>query len=329
MRHRRPVLNGVSGYDPPHYEPLKSGLSTHDPELLLAIASLGAFDVVVNAADDPGGALGRYVASVPGATVGSTDGTRTVYQIPATVRPEVRLGPVVPIVSAWANSQEGSLAVDGRMETEWNDGRSQQPGQWLIADLGQVREVAGVTHALGEYARDFPRLLAIDLSLDGSDVGAGLAGSDRRPGVPGRDGGADRGRDALCLRAAPGSLPAPSSARHGDSSLASGRTVGAWGSRQSVVGSRQSQSSVSVVSLGRQSRSSVSVVSLGRQSRSSVSVVSLGRQSRSSVSVVSLGRQSQSSVSVVSLGRHSQSSVAPAAIRRAFISPAHGFCTTA
>ncbi len=169
MRHRRPVLNGVSGYNPPHYEPLKSGLGTRDPELLLAIASLGAFDVVVNAADDPGGALARYVASVPGATVGSTDGTRTVYQIPATVRSEVRLGPVVPIVSAWANSQEGSLAVDGRMETEWNDGREQQPGQWLIADLGQVREVAGVTHALGEYARDFPRLLAIDLSLDGSE----------------------------------------------------------------------------------------------------------------------------------------------------------------
>jgi len=169
MRHRRPVLNGVSGYDPPHYEPLKSGLGTHDPELLLAIASLGAFDVVVNAADDPGGALSRYVASVPGATVGSTDGTRTVYHIPATVRPEVRLGPAVPIVIAWANSQEGSLAVDGRMETEWNDGRSQQPGQWLTADLGQVREVAGVTHSLGEYARDFPRLLAIDLSLDGSE----------------------------------------------------------------------------------------------------------------------------------------------------------------
>ena len=66
------------------------------------------------------------------------------------------------------------------METEWNDGREQQPGQWLIADLGQVREVAGVTHALGEYARDFPRLLAIDLSLDGSDLGAGLGGPDRR-----------------------------------------------------------------------------------------------------------------------------------------------------
>ena len=66
MRHRRPVLNGVSGYDPPHYEPLKSGLSTHDPELLLAIASLGAFDVVVNAADDPGWSIGTLCCGRPG-----------------------------------------------------------------------------------------------------------------------------------------------------------------------------------------------------------------------------------------------------------------------
>jgi F5/8 type C domain len=167
MRHRRPVLNGVSGYDPPHYEPLKAGLSAHDPELLLAIASLGSFDVVVNSEADPDGAWGRYAASIPGVAVTATDGTRTVYRLPVTTRPEVRLGPALPIVSAWANSQDGSLAVDGRMETEWHDGRSQQPGQWLIADLGEVREVAGVTHALGEYARDFPRRLAIDVSLDG------------------------------------------------------------------------------------------------------------------------------------------------------------------
>ena len=161
--------------------------------MLLAIASLGAFDVVVNGADDPDGALARYVASVPGATVGSTDGTRTVYQIPATFGLEVRLGPVVPIVSAWANSQEGSLAVDGRMETEWNDGREQQPGQWLIADLGQVREVAGVTHALGEYAQGLsasPRDRPVARRLR---LGAGLAGPDRRRSVPRGARRADRG----------------------------------------------------------------------------------------------------------------------------------------
>ena len=57
--------------------------------------------------------------------------------------------------------------ADGRIETEWGDD-PQRPAQWISADLGQVREVAGVTHALGEYARDFPRLLAIELSVDGT-----------------------------------------------------------------------------------------------------------------------------------------------------------------
>jgi hypothetical protein len=168
MRHRRRVLNGVSGYDPPHYEPLKSGLASHDPALLLAIASLGEFEVVVNGDADPGGAWARYVASVPGAVLRDSDGPRTLYRIPATVRPDVQLGSTVPIVGASANSLDGSLAIDGRMETEWNDGRSQQPGQWLVVDLGQPREVAGIAHALGEFARDFPRRLSIDTSLDGT-----------------------------------------------------------------------------------------------------------------------------------------------------------------
>jgi hypothetical protein len=167
MWHRRPVLNGVSGYDPPHYEPLKYGLSTHDPEMLLAIASLRPFDVVVNSAADPGGRLDRYVAGLPGAVALANDGVRTAYGIPAAASIEGAVGLALPIVGARANAQDAAPAVDGQVETEWHDGRTQQVGQWLIADLGEPRDVAGVTHALGEYARDFPRRLAVDVSLDG------------------------------------------------------------------------------------------------------------------------------------------------------------------
>jgi hypothetical protein len=166
MWHRRPVLNGVSGYDPPHYEPLKHGLSTYDPAMLHAIASLRPFDVVVDSAADPGGRLGRYVAGLPGAVALATDGVRTAYSIPASASIEGALGPAFPIAGARANAQDPGPAVDGRVETEWHDGLTQQSGQWLIADLGEPRDVAGVTHALGEYARDFPRRLAIDVSLD-------------------------------------------------------------------------------------------------------------------------------------------------------------------
>jgi hypothetical protein len=46
--HRRRVVNGVSGYDPPHYDPLQAGLNARDPAVLLALATLGPFDVVVD-----------------------------------------------------------------------------------------------------------------------------------------------------------------------------------------------------------------------------------------------------------------------------------------
>jgi F5/8 type C domain-containing protein len=59
------------------------------------------------------------------------------------------------------------LAFDGRIDTGWGD-FPQRPDQWLIADLGSVHEVGGVTQAIGDYLLDFPQRLAIDVSTDGS-----------------------------------------------------------------------------------------------------------------------------------------------------------------
>lgn len=165
IRHRRRVLNGVSGYDPPHYGPLMSGLENRDPELLRAIGSLGSFDIVVNGAEDGDGRWAAYATSLAGVVQVATDGTRTAYRVPETVIPSITLGEALPIASARANSRGIEMALDGLTTTEWQDG-PQRPEQWVIADLGVWREVGGVTLGMGEFARDYPRRLAIDLSLD-------------------------------------------------------------------------------------------------------------------------------------------------------------------
>jgi F5/8 type C domain len=168
MRHRRPVVNGVSGYDPPHYAPLQDGLNAYDPSILIALSSFGALDVVVNGDADPDGAWSRYAASVAGEPV-ATDGTRRVYRLPFAPAPEVVVGAELPIASVSASSPEGAdLVNDGRLDTEWHDNPQQMPGHWLTLDLGAVHAAAGVTLSLGEWARDFPRLLAIDVSADGA-----------------------------------------------------------------------------------------------------------------------------------------------------------------
>jgi hypothetical protein len=166
MRHRRPVVNGVSGYDPPFYAPLQDGLNSYEPAVLTALASFAPLDVVVNGDADPDGAWARYAASVAGEPF-ATDGVRRVYHVPHSPAPSVTLGPALPIAAVSASGQDVSLAHDGRMDTAWYDHPRQLPSHWMTVDLGQVHGTAGVTMWLGEWARDFPRLLAIDLSTDG------------------------------------------------------------------------------------------------------------------------------------------------------------------
>jgi hypothetical protein len=166
LRHRRRVVNGVSGYDPPHYWALRAGLDSHDPDMLGALSTLGSYDVIVDGAADPQGAWARYVSAAAGPPVG-TDGTLALYQVAGTQAEEVTLGRALPIVAIRAHAHDPAPIVDGRADTEWMDG-SQRPGQWVIVDLGSARDVGGVTHSLGEHPWDFPRRLVIEVSLDGA-----------------------------------------------------------------------------------------------------------------------------------------------------------------
>jgi hypothetical protein len=162
--HRRPVLNGVSGYDPPHYAPLVAGLEARDPEVLLAISSLSAVDVVVD--ESAKSDFKSYVSAVPGAVHLVTVGQRSTYRLPARPRDPVRLGDPLPIAKTQAVGGHPQMAIDGTLEAGWDDG-PQYPDQWFIADLGGVHDVGGVTTWLGRTARDYPRRLAIDVSIDG------------------------------------------------------------------------------------------------------------------------------------------------------------------
>jgi hypothetical protein len=164
--HRRRVLNGVSGYDPPHYHALVTGLQARDPAMLAAIASLGPFDIVVTRAADPDGALQRYAASAQGAVLTADDGAHVLYRIPAAPR-QPDMGPVLPIarVEAVRHPADWALTHDGRADTGWGD-HPQKPDGWIVIDLGGVHEVGGLTHDLGEHFLDFPRRLAIDVSSD-------------------------------------------------------------------------------------------------------------------------------------------------------------------
>ncbi len=165
--HRRRVVNGVSGYDPPHYNALRVGLEARDPAILSALTSLGPLDVVVNGAQDADGAFLRYASSAAGAAPAGSDGVRTLFRLPPGPAAAV-LGAALPIARAYAIRHDTQAMHDGRIDTGWGD-IPQQPGQWIGVDLGRVQLVGGVTQALGEYYLDFPRRLSIEVSADGEE----------------------------------------------------------------------------------------------------------------------------------------------------------------
>lgn len=165
--HRRRVVNGVSGYNPPHYIALVVGLQARDPLTLAAIASRGPVDVVVNDAADLDGAFLRFVSEFPGATQLHDDRHRVAYRIPQSP-PEPSLGAPLPIRSVHAVRYDDAAALmhDGKLDTGWGD-FPQKPDQWVMIDLGEVREVGGLTHTIGDFFLDYPRRLIIDVSSDG------------------------------------------------------------------------------------------------------------------------------------------------------------------
>jgi hypothetical protein len=163
--HRRRVLNGVSGYEPPHYPPMQEGLLLRDPEMLKAIASLGAFEVSIERASDSDGRWRQYVLGAPGAVLVAEDGERAIVRVPAAAWEPLRVGAPLPIASVRASAGDARRLIDGRLDTDW--GTRQQGVEWLLADLGSVRIIGGVSLAIQKHSAGFPRHLAIDVSNDG------------------------------------------------------------------------------------------------------------------------------------------------------------------
>jgi hypothetical protein len=161
--HGRRVMNGVSGYEPPYYVALERGLREREPEMLDAIASLGAYEVSIEAATDRSGAWKRYVAAASGASLVAADDARAVYRVPAQFRREPALGRAWPIASVQSHRGDPSPAIDGRLDTPWGHG-PQNGDQWLLADLGRVRTVGGVSLALVNHPTGFPRRVAIEVA---------------------------------------------------------------------------------------------------------------------------------------------------------------------
>ncbi len=143
MAHRRPVVNGYSGYTTSHAEVIEWALRRRDPTVLTELRRGRPLYVLV-AFTDQATEWAAFMDQQPDATMLGVEGGGRLYRMPpAAYAPETRT--VTPVADT-------TVRVDG---------------DWLIADVGQPRAIRGVelrTH--GKLLR-LSRDLRIDTSVDG------------------------------------------------------------------------------------------------------------------------------------------------------------------
>jgi hypothetical protein len=171
MAHGRPLVNGYSGFFPPHYPALRFGLDLLEDDVLTQLANHGVEYIVINRNDDGDGIWRRYVSEHRGARQICAEEQQTVYRLTPTAEsgatPTSSGSPIqVAAIHATVNEHAVTNMTDGDRTTRWESGVQRDNVEMQI-DLGAVKSVDEVELRLGPFIEDFPRLMVIEASEDG------------------------------------------------------------------------------------------------------------------------------------------------------------------
>ncbi|MBZ5556116.1 MAG: discoidin domain-containing protein [Acidobacteriia bacterium] len=171
MYHGRPLVNGYSGYFPPHYVVMQYAGPDDTDALVDAMTARGPLVIRVDSDRDPGARIAHSVITRRGMTPLGNDAGGRLYAVPATPPDPPVTGSRLPIASVSSNVTGSSPArmIDGALGTWWTTGANQRGGETVTIDLGAPRTISAVILSVGAHPNDYPRALAIDLSDDGAE----------------------------------------------------------------------------------------------------------------------------------------------------------------
>jgi hypothetical protein len=168
IAHGRPVVNGYSGYAPPHYRLLSIALRLNDGDVLYGLTSKTPLVAVLNQREE----IGRWRTLVEGqrGELVTKDGHFEVFRVPLDSRPVARESdPPLQIrsIEASADADGVSRMLDGNVDTIWNSLKVQAGGEFIVVDLGGNHSVSAIRLTSGPFINDYPRRLSVDCAADG------------------------------------------------------------------------------------------------------------------------------------------------------------------
>jgi hypothetical protein len=172
------LVNGFSGYIPPHYALLQEGLRTFDASVLAALQRFGALLVFVHQRADEKQRYRDFIEALPDAHRVLTTPAGALYQLPGRPAPSAPVDGPLRIASIGASLTRGtdqppgsdkptaSAMTDGRLETRWQTPFHQSPGDEVIVTFDRPVTPSSVELDLGEFKDDYPRKLRISVLDD-------------------------------------------------------------------------------------------------------------------------------------------------------------------
>lgn len=168
--HRRPVINGYSGYDPPHHRLLRRAVERRDPAVLAGVAEYGPIVVAIDTESADSGFWRDALAKAGAAALADTDHRRTFVMLPRREGRQSPAGMTLKLVSGSASSGRFVLqdVTDGNPVTHWSTGTSQRGNEEVLLQLDGLHRVSGIILSMGSFAESYPVRLRIETSRDGT-----------------------------------------------------------------------------------------------------------------------------------------------------------------
>ena len=164
------LVNGFSGYTPPHYNLMKEGFALFDESVLRALQQYGPLLVFVHQERDADNRYRDLIENLPDAHRVLTGASGSLYRLPPRVGETLPTARQLPIASvrATAGPQFVPGMLDGDLTTRWQTPAHQTSGDQVTITFDQPVTISRLEMALGRFKDDYPRKLRITVGEPGA-----------------------------------------------------------------------------------------------------------------------------------------------------------------
>src|SRR5262249_9226111 len=138
MFHGRPIVNGYSGYAPPHYIPLAHALRDRHYEAIGELAAFGPIAVAIDNASVQSAEAVEGMGRLQRIERRTAPPGWTLFHAPQQTLARTPSGSPVPLTRIEPNRQPHDVShlIDGTVESAWGSGAEQRGDEVITIDLG-------------------------------------------------------------------------------------------------------------------------------------------------------------------------------------------------